>query len=75
MKTKKEIAAEHEILSEDEIYTREEFEELVDCGAFIPYDGIGYFHDGEDETEVSVWDETLTPEDVEKYPYVCWYNR
>lgn len=75
MKTKKEIAAEHEILSEDEIYTREEFEELVNCGAFISYDGIGYFHDGENETEVSVWDETLTPEDVEKYPYVCWYNR
>lgn len=58
-----------------QVYTREEFGKLVDKGFFIPYDGSGRFHDGENETTLSVWDRTLTPDDVKDYPYVCWYNK
>ena len=56
-------------------YTREEFGRMIEEGLFIPYDGHGYFHDGEKETDISVWDTSLTPQDVEKYPYVIWYNK
>jgi hypothetical protein len=71
MKNKKQIARE----TNGEVYTRKEFMKLVDAGAFIPYDGIGYFHDGTNRTDISVWNNSLTAKDVEKYPYVCWYNR
>lgn len=71
MKSKKQIARE----TNGEVYTRNEFAKLVDAGAFIPYDGIGYFHDGINRTDISVWNNSLTAKDVEKYPYVCWYNR
>lgn len=71
MKNKKQIA--HE--THANVYTKKEFVQLVDEGMFIPYDGIGYFHDGTNETDISVWDNSLTAKDVEKYPYVCWYNR
>lgn len=57
------------------VFTTEEFAEYVKRGSFIPYDGFGYFHDGENETDRSVWDDSVTAEEVEKYPYVCWYNR
>lgn len=72
MKTIEEIKAEQ---SYGDVYTREDFECLVRKGWFIPYDGIGRFHDGENETNISVWDKTLTPDDVKSYPYVCWYNK
>lgn len=58
-----------------DMYTREEFGRMIEEGLFIPYDGKGYFHDGTKETNISVWDTSLTPEDVEKYPYVVWYNK
>lgn len=57
------------------VYTIEEFARLVDAGLFIEYDGSGRFHDGEKETNISVWDESLTWDDVKDYPYVIWYNR
>lgn len=71
MKSKKQIA--HE--TNGKVYTRNEFVKLVDAGAFIPYDRIGYFHDGTNRTDISVWNNNLTAKDIEKYPYVCWYNR
>lgn len=58
-----------------DIYKREEFGRMIEEGLFIPYDGKGYFHDGTKETNISVWDTSLTPQDVEKYPYVVWYNK
>ena len=73
MKTKEQIRKEIEF---GVVYTLEEFIELNENGSIIPYDGNGYFHDGEKETNISVWNMSLTPEDVwGKYPYVCWYNK
>ena len=75
MKTKKEIEKENGILTETSIYTLEEFEEQIDKGGIDRNDGEGYFHNGENETRISVWDDSLTWEDVKDYPYVCWYNK
>ena len=72
MKTIEQVRAEQEFA---DVLTREEFALFVNVGAFTSYDGVGYFHDGENETDISVWNRTLIPEDVEKYPYVCWYNK
>ena len=76
MKTKEQIQKEG-VCAEcgGEVFTTEEFAECIERGTFIPYDGVGYFHDGENETWRSVWDDSVTAEEVEKYPYVCWYNR
>ena len=71
MKTIEQIKAE----TFGHVYTIEEFARLVDVGLFIEYDGSGCFHDGEKETDISVWDDTLTWEDVKDYPYVVWYNK
>lgn len=71
MKTIEQIEAE----TDGNVYTLEDFMELNQLTFILPYDGIGYFHDGENETDKSVWDNTLTWEDVKDYPYVCWYNK
>lgn len=57
------------------VYTLEEFEKFLDDNAINRNDGIGYFHDGEKETEISVFDDSLTYDDVKDFPYVCWYNK
>jgi hypothetical protein len=54
------------------VYTSEDFAEDVEYGGFTPYDGIGYYHDGEEETHISVWSDLRL---LHKYPYVCWYNK
>ena len=71
MKTIEQIEAE----TGGNVYTLEDFIKLNQSGFIIPYDGIGYFHDGENRTKKSVWDNTLKWEDVKDYPYVCWYNK
>ena len=71
MKTLEEVQAE----CFGDVFTLEKFMEYLDNGYFISYDGNGYFHDGEKETDISVWDPTLTWDDVKNYPYVTWYNR
>ena len=72
MKTRKQVQAENEHCT---VFTLKQFEKHLDDRTIIPYDGTGYFHDGEKETKVCVWDDNLTWDDVKKYPYVCWYNR
>lgn len=57
-----------------DVFTSTEFKHAAETGGFIPYDGIGFFHDGENETNYCVWD-VEDPDDFDKYPYVCWYNR
>ena len=57
------------------VFTLEEFEEYVNNGSITMYDGYGYFHDGENETDICVWDEELPWEDFGKFQYVCWYNK
>ena len=53
----------------------EEFAECVERGDFNSFDGVGFFHDGEQETDKGVWDDDLTWDDVKDYPYVVWYNK
>ena len=55
------------------VFTSAQFKFEVEVGNFIPYDGVGYFHDGENETDYCVW--ACDEKDFEKYPYVIWYNR
>lgn len=58
------------------VYTIEDFITLCDDGYITPYDGVGYFHDGDKETDISVFNTTLRPEDVwDKYFYIVWYNK
>lgn len=73
MKTKEQIEKE---IGYGKVYTLEEFCHEVDEGCIIDYDGVGYFHDGENITNVSVWDDSIDPKYVwSHYPYVIWYNR
>lgn len=70
MKTLKEVQAENEFAT---VYTSKEFAKLAKAKIFIPYDGIGYLHDGEKETSISIWNVDLNK--WTKYPYICWYGR
>ena len=72
MKTIEEIKA--ECIYGDVMTTKEFCQEVVD-GCINSFDGYGRFHDGEKETDISVWNELLIWEDIKKYPYVCWYNK
>jgi len=66
-----------------EAFTTEQFAYYAHTNCLNQYDGFGYFHDGEKETDFNVWDNespiydtVSTWEDlVEKYPYVIWYNK
>lgn len=58
-----------------DVFTLDEFIECVEAGFFNSYDGDGYFHDGDNETNMNVWDDSWTWDDVKDYPYVCWYNK
>lgn len=77
MKTKKEIvdAQNYKILDENDIFTLDEFIEQIKQGSINRYDGNGYFHDGENETDISVWDISLNRMNTINYPYICWYNK
>lgn len=57
------------------VFLLDDFADQIDDGSINEYDGIGYFHNGEKETNISVWDRSLTWEDIKDYPYVCWYNK
>ena len=71
MKTKEQIQA--EIIGD--IYTLDEFIELINDGYITSYDGWGYFHDGENKTNFEVYDDSLTWGDVKDFPYVVWVNK
>lgn len=72
MKTIKEVKTECKYA---EVMTTQEFCQEVADGCINSFDGYGRFHDGEKETNVYVWDRSLTWDDVKKNPYVCWYNK
>lgn len=72
MKTIEEIQAECEYAH---VMTIKDFCQNVANRWINSFDGDGRFHDGEKETTISVWDDSLTWNDVKKYPYVCWYNK
>lgn len=72
MKTLEQVKVEQEF---GEVFTVNEFAELYHEGYINEYDGIGYFHDGENQTKISVWDKNLTLDKIQNFPYVCWYNK
>lgn len=74
MKTKEQVQAEEKI---GDVFISDEFTEEVNDGCFMPYDGFGYFHDGENETEVGVFDGDgyYRYDAAKQYPYVIWFNR
>lgn len=73
MKTKEQIEKE---IGFGDCFTVDEFAEYVTKGYFNRYDGVGYFHDGENETRISVWADVDTVfEARDTYPYVMWYNK
>jgi hypothetical protein len=72
MKSQEQVQKETEY---GDVFTIEEFAHDVKLGCITPYDGVGYFHDGENKTNRCVWDDSVTAEEVKNYPYVCWYNK
>lgn len=73
MKTAKEIEME---IGYGECFKTAEFAELVRSGSLIPYDGLGYYHNGENETDIPAsFDYNSVLRASEEYPYVCWYNK
>lgn len=73
MKSKKQVQAEEKI---GDVFETDVFTEYVKDGCFIPYDGYGYYHDGEKETEIEVFDGGIYDVALsKKYPYVIWFNR
>lgn len=55
------------------VYTTDEFLELLIQDVVSEYDGFGFFHDGERELDnKGVFDLSAWEED---YPYVVWYNK
>ena len=72
MKTLEQVKVEQKF---GEVFTVNEFAELYHEGYINEYDGIGYFHDGEKKTNISVWDATLPWYVIKNFPYVCWYNK
>lgn len=62
------------------VMTTEEFIKQNEAKNLTRYDGIGMFHDGENETKFSVWDDYPVGLDnredvINAFPYVCWYNK
>lgn len=72
MKTKEQIQNE---MGCGDLFDSIAFLSKVKDGSFNECDGVGYFHDGEKETDISVWGYKVTEETFNKYPYVCWYNK
>lgn len=58
-----------------DLYTVEEFREMVTEGYIIDDDGCGCFHDGKRETSIDVFSFDWFSDKECEYPYVCWYNK
>lgn len=72
MKTKEQVQAETEY---GDVFTLDEFCNEIESGGISSYDGYGYFHDGQNETNMCVWDDSISWDDIKDMPYVCWYNK
>ena len=72
MKTIQEV--QDDLLS-GEVFPIDEFLELVEMGELDDEESYGFYHDGEEETNVKV---VLDAGDIEdnrdQYPYVIWHN-
>ena len=64
------------IKSDDDVFSKAEFIELVKDGSFIDYDGHGYWSDGEELSEEVVKpSEVLEGKVPTNYTHVVWFNR
>ena len=58
-----------------EVFTTDEFLELVEVGEFDDSDSYGYYHDGDEESDERVeLDVDEIEEKRDQYPYIIWYN-
>lgn len=59
------------------VFDISEFARDVRHGYFTEYDGVGYFHDGEKETDENVFTDkgNFRKATAKKYKFVCWYNK
>ena len=66
-----------EIIGEDptaDVFTIEEFLDLLAADELEDADSYGYYHDGEQLTEHRVWlNESDIREQGKKYPYIFWH--
>lgn len=70
MKNRKDIEKE----TNGQIFTLDEFSNQIKNGTINLSEGIGYFHDGNKITQISVSDNQLKWDTTKKYPYICWYQ-
>lgn len=79
IKSLKQVQAEAETIFDGaEVYDTAHFASLAERKCFISFDGDGFYHDGVNETDISVWDSKemlMSPETPKKYPYVVWYSK
>lgn len=57
-----------------EILTLEQFSEGCTDGVYSPYDGTGYFWNGIEKTNLSVWDDSWTSKAIESFDFIIWYD-
>ena len=57
------------------VLTVDEFDDAISGGTITRNDGYGYFHDGENETDFSVFSPYTRYEDIKDMPYIIWYNK
>lgn len=57
------------------VYTLEEFCSLCGDNLINSYDGHGYFHGGEKETDINVFSDADPNYVWKHYHYICWYNK
>lgn len=69
--TKEQIQAQ---FSEAQVLTFDEFCKKCTEGVLDPYNSRGWFHDGETLTDIKIWNENVTIDEVNQYPYVVCYD-
>ena len=73
MKTIQEIEQEYPWAN---VFTFDDFVRHVNNGYITSYDGVGYFHNGREETDLVVNVSLIASNTAlrNRYPYICWYN-
>ena len=67
----------YDFMSKKDLIPIDQFKNMCDCGAFIDYDGYGYYSDG----ELVDYSFTLRPSHVrkngldQKFTHILWLNR
>lgn len=75
---KKEIKSIEKVQEENpysDVYVLYDFIDMMISDTVSSYDGYGYFHDGVNRTNISVFSEDVPESAYYIYPYVCWCNK